>query len=371
MEKKTPLYRRHTALGGEMTPFGGYLLPMQYPTGILAEHEAVRSAAGVFDVSHMGRAVVSGPGAEAALNAVLTNSFTDMAPGAARYALMLYENGGTVDDLVVYRLSETAFLLVLNAANTPRDLLWLEAHLPAGAQLEDRTDRTAQLALQGPESAGLLAGLLEDGALPPRYYTFRAHCRLAGADCLVSRTGYTGEDGFELYLRAEDAPALWDALTAAGAVPCGLGARDTLRLEAGMPLYGHELDEKTDPLTAGLGFAVKLEKPDFLGKAALLAMGAPAQRRVGLRVTGRGIIRGGEEIFADGVPISRTTSGTFCPHLGVGCAMAYVDAARAVPGTAVEAAVRSRRVPAELVALPFYKRPKKPETLEKLRGAVR
>lgn len=359
MEKKTPLYGRHTALGGDMVPFAGYLLPMQYPTGILAEHEAVRRAAGVFDVSHMGRAVVSGPGAQAALNAVLTNDFTGMAAGAARYALMLYEDGGAIDDLIVCRLSDTAFLLVLNAANTARDLLWLREHLPADAHLTDETDETAQLALQGPDSERLLAGLLSSGLLPARYYTFREHCRVAGADCLAARTGYTGEDGFELYLRAEDAPAVWDALLAAGAVPCGLGARDTLRLEAGMPLYGHELDEKTDPLTAGLGFAVKLGKPDFIGRAALLAMGAPARKRVGLTVTGRGIIRGGEELFAQGVSIGRTTSGTFCPHLGVGCAMAYVDADRAVPGAAVEADVRGRRVPARLVALPFYKRPQK------------
>ena len=356
MEKKTPLYEQHVALGGRMVPFAGYLLPVQYPTGVIAEHMAVRQHAGLFDVSHMGEALLEGPDAERNLNEILSNSFTDMPLGSARYTLMLYENGGVVDDLIVYRIGQQKFFLVLNAANTQKDLEWLQLHLKGDATLQDISAQVAQIALQGPDAAKLLATLAQEALLPKKYYTFTENVPVAGAVCMVSRTGYTGEAGYELYLAPQDAPAVWGALVAAGATPCGLGARDTLRLEAAMPLYGHELSATIDPISAGLGFAVKLDKPEFIGKGALLAVGQPAEVRVGLKVTGRGIVREEEEVLIGEEKIGKTTSGTHCPAVGTACAMAYVAAAHSAVGTAVEVMVRGRRVTAEIVPLPFYKK---------------
>lgn len=358
MEKKTPLYERHVALGGKLVPFAGYLLPVQYKAGVIAEHMAVRKHAGLFDVSHMGEALLTGKAAVENLNAILTNDFTTMPVGACRYALMLYENGGTVDDLIVYRLGAEQFLLVLNASNTEKDVAWLRGHLEGDAALTDLSSQVAQIALQGPASKELLSALTDVDALPQKYYTFAEHLTVAGAPCLVSRTGYTGEFGYEVYLSPEDAPRVWDALIGQGAVPCGLGARDTLRLEAAMPLYGHELSAEIDPITAGLAFAVKFTKPDFIGKAALVAKGEPAVTRVGLKVTGRGIIREGEAVFIGEKEVGKTTSGTYCPALEVGCAMAYLQREHAAPGTAVEVEVRGRRVPAQVLPLPFYQKPK-------------
>lgn len=356
MEKKTPLYEQHVALGGRMVPFAGYLLPVQYPTGVIAEHMAVRQHAGLFDVSHMGEALLEGPDAERNLNEILSNSFTDMPLGSARYTLMLYENGGVVDDLIVYRIGQQKFFLVLNAANTQKDLEWLQLNLKGDATLQDISAQVAQIALQGPDAAKLLATLAQEALLPKKYYTFTENVPVAGAVCMVSRTGYTGEAGYELYLAPQDAPAVWGALVAAGATPCGLGARDTLRLEAAMPLYGHELSATIDPISAGLGFAVKLDKPEFIGKGALLAVGQPAEVRVGLKVTGRGIVREEEEVLIGEEKIGKTTSGTHCPAVGAACAMAYVAAAHSAVGTAVEVMVRGRRVTAEIVPLPFYKK---------------
>lgn len=356
MEKKTPLYQKHLDAEGRMVPFAGYLLPVQYPSGVIAEHMAVREKAGVFDVSHMGEAVLEGPDAEKNLNYILTNNFTGMPIGAARYALMLYPNGGQVDDLIVYRMGEQKFFLVLNASNAQKDIEWLRRHITGDATLTDLCEETAQIALQGPLSKEIMAGLCNVAELPAKYYTFTHSMQVAGVDCLVSRTGYTGEFGYELYMKPEAAEAVWDALLGAGALPCGLGCRDTLRLEAAMPLYGHELGEDVNPLAAGLGFAVKLDKEDFIGKAALLAAGEPDRIRVGLRVTGRGVIREHETVTKDGAEVGVTTSGTHCPYLGVGCAMAYLDRANSEPGTAVEVMVRGRAVAAEVVPLPFYKR---------------
>ena len=358
MEKKTPLYEQHVALKGRIVPFAGYLLPVQYPTGVIAEHMAVRQHVGLFDVSHMGEALIEGPQAEQALNYILSNQFTGMPVGKARYTLMLNETGGVVDDLIVYRRSETSFFLVLNAANTEKDLAWLRAHLQGEASLTDLSDRVAQIAVQGPEADKVLSGLADLETLPKKYYSFVERVTVAGIPCMVSRTGYTGEDGYELYMEPKDAPAVWEALVQAGATPCGLGALDTLRLEASMPLYGHELNDHMDPLCAGLGFAVKLDKEDFIGKSALMQLGEPARVRVGLKATGRGILREDQPIWIDGKEVGVTTSGTHCPYLGVSCAMAYVDTACSAPGTAVEVEVRGRHVAAEIVPLPFYKRTK-------------
>lgn len=353
MERKTPLYDRHTAAGGKLVPFAGWLLPVQY-SGVIAEHRAVRTGCGLFDVSHMGELLLRGPDALANLNRLMTNDFSGMADGQARYSPMCYEDGGTVDDLIVYRCSDTAWLAVVNASNTGKDRDWMAAHLAGDCTLEDLSDQTAQLALQGPGAEALLRTLTAD--LPAKNYTAVLHGTVDGRPCLVSRTGYTGEDGFELYCAPADAPALWDALTAAGALPCGLGARDTLRLEAAMPLYGHEMDETVTPLEAGLDFAVKLNKPEFIGKDALVAAGTPQRVRVGLAVTGRGIVREHQDLFLNGEKIGQTTSGTHCPFLGKALAMGLIDAKHAAVGTALEADVRGRRVAVEIVPLPFYKR---------------
>ena len=353
MERKTPLYDRHTAAGGKLVPFAGWLLPVQY-SGVIAEHRAVRTGCGLFDVSHMGELLLRGPDALANLNRLMTNDFSGMADGQARYSPMCYEDGGVVDDLIVYRYSDTAWLAVVNASNTAKDRDWMTAHLAGDCTLEDLSDQTAQLALQGPGAEVLLRTLTAD--LPAKNYTAVLHGTVDGRPCLVSRTGYTGEDGFELYCAPADAPALWDALTAAGALPCGLGARDTLRLEAAMPLYGHEMDETVTPLEAGLDFAVKLNKPEFIGKDALVAAGTPQRVRVGLAVTGRGIVREHQDLFLNGEKIGQTTSGTHCPFLGKALAMGLIDAKYAAVGTALEADVRGRRVAVEIVPLPFYKR---------------
>ncbi|MEG0754575.1 MAG: glycine cleavage system aminomethyltransferase GcvT, partial [Angelakisella sp.] len=254
------------------------------------------------------------------------------------------------------RMGETKFFLVLNASNTEKDIAWLREHLTGVVTLTDLSDCTAQIALQGPLSKEIITKLCDAAELPTKYYSFTEKMKVAGVDCLVSRTGYTGEFGYELYMAPADAEKVWDALLSAGALPAGLGCRDTLRLEAAMPLYGHELGEDVSPLAAGLGFAIKMEKDDFIGKAALLAAGEPKQVRVGLKVTGRGVIREHETILRDGKEIGTTTSGTHCPYLGVGCAMAYIDKEHSAVGTPVEVLVRGRAITAEVVPLPFYKR---------------
>ncbi|MEG2435196.1 MAG: glycine cleavage system aminomethyltransferase GcvT, partial [Ruthenibacterium sp.] len=354
-EQKTPLYDRHVACDGRIVPFAGYLLPVQYPTGVIAEHKAVREKAGIFDVSHMGEATLEGPDALRNLNYILTNNFETLLIGSARYTLMLYDNGGEVDDLIVYRLGADKFLLVLNASNTAKDIAWLRAHLQGDVTLTDLSPVTAQIALQGPLSKEIITPLCDAALLPEKNYTFTEKMDVAGVPCLVSRTGYTGEFGYELYMAPKNAATVWTALQNAGAVPCGLGCRDTLRLEAAMPLYGHELGEHINPIAAGLGFAIKMNKDDFIGKEALVQQGQPKQTRIGLKVTGRGVIREHESVLFHGEEIGMTTSGTHCPTLGVACAMAYLDTEFAVPGTAVSVSVRGREVAAEVVALPFYK----------------
>ena len=357
MERKTPLYDRHVALGGKIVPFAGWLLPVQY-SGVVAEHLAVRNACGLFDVSHMGELVLRGGDALANLNRILTNDFTDQKIGQARYTLMCYENGGVVDDLIVYKRGEEDWLLVVNAANCQKDADWISAHLAGNCAMENRSDSVAQLALQGPKAEAILSRLTD--RLPKGNYTFLSDGTVAGISALVSRTGYTGEDGFELYCAPADAPALWDALLEAGKddglIPCGLGARDTLRLEAAMPLYGHELSAEINPYEAMLGLFVKLDKPDFIGKAALEMARPVSRRRVGLKVTGRGIIREHCDIYAGEEKIGVVTSGTHCPYLKEAVGMALVPVAWKDPGTVLSVDVRGRRVECEVVKTPFYKR---------------
>lgn len=360
MEKLTPLYQTHLAEGGKMVPFAGYLLPVQYPTGVIAEHTAVRTACGLFDVSHMGEFVFRGAGALATLNHLLTNDFTGMPLGRVRYTAMCQPDGGTVDDLVIYKFGEDCYLAVVNAANRDKDYAHMSANLLPDTTIEDISDQVAQLALQGPNARDILAHLIDPALLPQKYYTAVRELLIGGIPCMVSRTGYTGEFGYELYCAAGEAPKLWKLLRDAGAehglIPCGLGARDTLRLEAAMPLYGHEMDETVTPLEAGLDFAVKPQKTEFIGRDALLAAGTPKRVRVGLKATGRGILREEQAVFCGGEKIGHTTSGTFAPYLKQAIAMALVDADHTAPGTRVEVDVRGRRVPAEIVPLPFYKR---------------
>lgn len=359
MERKTPLYDCHVQAGGKIVPFAGYLLPVQYETGVIAEHMAVRSSAGLFDVSHMGEVVLRGRDALSNVQRLVSNDCSHMYDGQVKYSPMCNVNGGVVDDLLVYRKNEEDYLIVINASNRFKDVAWMKQNLFGEVEFDDISDEVAQLALQGPKSKEILCKLAEEEHLPVKYYSFQQDVVVAGMTCLISRTGYTGEDGYEIYCKNEDAVDLWNALLEAGKdnlIPCGLGARDTLRLEAAMPLYGHEMDDEITPLETGLGFAVKMEKGDFIGKSAILAKGAPTKARVGLNITGRGIAREACPVYYNGIQIGITTSGTHCPYLGRPVAMALISIEHSEIGTQVEVDVRGRRITAEVIALPFYKR---------------
>lgn len=360
MERKTPLYDVHIAEGGKIVPFAGYLLPVQYAGGVIKEHMAVRQAAGLFDVSHMGEILFTGPTALDTLNHLLTNDFTDMPLGRVRYSVMCNEKGGVIDDLVIYKFGDEEYLAVVNAANRHKDYAHMAANLLPGTKAEDISDSVAQLALQGPAAPAILGRLVPEDQLPKKYYTAVRDVDISGMKCMISRTGYTGELGYEIYTAPENAVELWKTLREAGKedglIPCGLGARDTLRLEAAMPLYGHEMDEDISPLEAGLGFGVKMGKSDFIGKAALEAAGEPSRVRVGLEITGRGIAREHQDVFLGEEKIGVTTSGTHCPAVGKAVAMALVSADHAAVGTEVDVDIRGRRVSAVIVPLPFYHR---------------
>lgn len=361
MERKTSLYDCHCSLDGKMVSYAGYLLPVQYKTGVIAEHLAVRSKAGLFDVSHMGEVLYTGPDALKNLNILLTNDFTNMYDGQVRYSLMCNEHGGVVDDLIVYRYHEEKYMVVVNAANRQKDVAWMKSHLFGDVTLEDISDDMAQLALQGPLSKEILSKLVDSSLLPQKYYSFVPSLSLNGIECLVSQTGYTGEFGYEIYCKNEDAPLLYHLLLDVGKecdlIPCGLGARDTLRLEAGMPLYGHEMNETITPYEASLAFAVKMNKYDFIGKEALLNTLPEKKKRVGLKITDRGIAREDCLIYdISGNEIGHITSGTHCPYLIGSYAMAILPVEFTQVGTHVMVDVRGRKLTAEVVALPFYKK---------------
>lgn len=363
MELKTPLYDCHVAAGGKIVPFAGYLLPIQYQAGLIREHMAVRTACGMFDVSHMGEVILKGPDALKNVQLLITNDCGSMSDGQVKYSPMCNESGGVVDDVLVYRINENCFMLVVNAANREKDVIWMKSHLSGDVQLMDISDSIGQIAVQGPTSPEVIKAVMPDEDRPRKYYTFTKEAQVAGKTCLVSRTGYTGEMGYEIYLAAKDAPAIWDALLAAGAdkglMPCGLGARDTLRMEASMPLYGHEMDEGITPLEADLDIFVKLDKEDFIGKSALIEAGAPKRRRVGFSVTGRGIARERCDVYVNGEKIGVVTSGTHCPYLNAPMGMALVQSEHAKVGTKLEIDVRGRKISAEVVPLPLYKKPAK------------
>ena len=360
MEKKTPLYDLHLEMGGKIVPFAGYLLPVQYETGLIREHMAVRTACGLFDVSHMGEILFSGPDSLKNLQNLLCPDYGTMDQGRVRYSPILNGKGGIVDDLIVYKFAQDEYLLVVNASNKDKDYQWFLNNKQGDVQILDQSDGFAQLALQGPNAQKILSKLTDGKLLPQKYYSFTQGMDIAGVSCLVSRTGYTGELGYELYCAPERAVALARALLEAGKsdglIMCGLGARDTLRLEAGMPLYGHEMNDDVSPLEAALGAFVKMDKEDFIGKNALLQRGAPKRIRVGLVVTDRGIARENCDVYAQGSLIGRTTSGTLLPYTNKASAMALVDTSFTRPGTEVEIDVRGRRLKAQVVELPFYKR---------------
>lgn len=352
MEKKTPLYGCHERAKGKIVPFAGYLLPIQY-TGVINEHMAVRTKAGLFDVSHMGEFILSGADALGNLNYLLTNDYSGMKDGQARYSPMCNEKGGMIDDLIVYKYSDTEYLLVVNAANRDKDFQWISGNLRGDAKVCDVSDNTALIALQGPNSELILSKLTTE--IPQKRFTAYINAKVQNIDCLISRTGYTGEDGFELYCDSLHAVTLWNALLEAGEqhglIPCGLGARDTLRLEAAMPLYGHEMNDDITPLETGLSYFVKMHKDDFIGKKAMLEKNS-GLHRVGIKVIDKGIAREGCDVFSNNVKIGKTTSGTHCPFLKGAYAMALIEGAE---HSDIEVEVRGKRLKAEIVKLPFYR----------------
>jgi glycine cleavage system T protein (aminomethyltransferase) len=365
--RRTPLTSIHEELGASLTDFAGWLMPLRYRSET-AEHTAVRTAAGIFDLSHMGELAVAGPGAAAALDYAVTGQPSAIEPGRARYTMICAPDGGVLDDLIVYRLKDAEFLVVANAVNTGVVMAALtERAAGHDARVSDRTDDYALIAVQGPRAAAILAGLTTTDLSGVRYYA-SSPANLAGRQVLLARTGYTGEDGFEIFAAPEDALALWADISAAGAsqglIPAGLAARDTLRLEAGMPLYGNELSREVTPYDAGLGRAVRLDKPgDFVGRAALAARAgaAPQRQLIGLVGQSRRVPRRGYDVLWDGAACGTVTSGAPSPTLGAPIAMAYVrpDAAQQAADPArgqLAVDVRGQSEPARLVELPFYRR---------------
>ena len=357
---RTALAAVHERLGAKMSPFGGFLMPIQY-AGILDEHRAVRTAAGMFDLSHMGQFVAEGEGVAQWLDGLTVNAVASMKPYQARYNIFTNERGGALDDAIIYRFP-THWLIVVNAANTYKMWRWLSSRLPPGVRLRNRTPESALIAIQGPRAVELLQPLTGVDLSAVKYY-FATEGGVCGIPAEIARTGYTGEDGFELFVKASDAERLWNALAREGArvglLPAGLGARDVLRLEAGMPLYGHELEEDITPLQAGLDGFVKLDKPEFVGKQALAAQRAAGDydRVVGLVMEGKAPARAGYRVWRAGARIGEVRSGSPAPALGgKNIATALVRSTAAAPGTAVQVEIRGRREPATVVPLPFYKR---------------
>ncbi|WP_309089107.1 glycine cleavage system aminomethyltransferase GcvT [Domibacillus sp.] len=358
--KKTPLFAEYEKYGAKVIDFGGWALPVQF-SGILAEHKAVRSHAGLFDVSHMGEVLVEGRGAEKYLNRLLTNDVTLLQAGGAQYTAMCYEDGGTVDDLLVYKKSDEAFMLVINAANIEKDIEWMKQHLAEEVTITNLSDETALLAVQGPASAQMLQPLTDTDLSAIRPFRFVDAASVGGLEgVLISRTGYTGEDGFELYVPAEGAISLWQRLAGEGIPLCGLGARDTLRLEARLPLYGQELTKEISPLEAGIGFAVKTAKEAaFIGQEALKKQKETglSRKTVGIEMIDRGIPRTGYRILSEmGEPIGVVTSGTHSPTLQKPIGLALVQADFSGLSTKFFVEIRGKRAEAIVVQTPFYKR---------------
>jgi aminomethyltransferase len=362
MALRTPLYETHVKAGARLVEFAGWDLPVQYE-GILAEHEAVRTRVGLFDVSHMGEVVFRGAGALEALSRLFTNDLTRIADGQAQYGCLCRDGGGIVDDVVVYRRGAEDLLVCVNAGNRRKDYEWLARRASGAVEVRDESDEWAQLALQGPLAAQLLQRLTNVNLSALRSYRF-AQGEVAGARCLVARTGYTGEDGFELFCPPAEAPRLWAELMDAGQheklAPCGLGARDSLRLEMAYRLYGNDIDDETTPLEAGLGWVVKLDRDDFLGRDALVRQREQgiARKLVGFALTEPGIARHGYPVLQDGAKVGAVTSGTKSPSLGTSIGLAYLPPALAAEGSTFHVDIRGRPVAARAVKTPFYTRPR-------------
>lgn len=362
--KQTPLYETHVKYGGKIVEFGGWLLPVQY-TGILEEHKAVREKAGLFDVSHMGEVLVKGPDALAFLQNLVTNNVALMADNQVQYSPMCYPDGGTVDDLLIYRHSPNEYFLVINAANIDKDWQWMQDNRrDYQVTLTNLSAETAELALQGPLAKTILGKLTATPLANLKYYWFIPEIQVADKKIMISRTGYTGEDGFEIYCRPEDAAYLWETIIEAGKpyglLPAGLGCRDTLRFEAGLPLYGHELSPTITPVEAGLGKFVAVDKGRFNGQAVLTAQKQTGTKRqlAGFVVTGRGIPRAEYPVNYQGRRIGTVTTGSYAPALDKNLGLALVEAEYAGIGQTFDIEIRGKQVPAEVVAKPFYQRPK-------------
>ena len=354
--KRTPLYDVHVKAGAKMVPFGGWEMPVQY-AGIVEEHRAVRSAVGLFDISHMGEFEVEDAGALAAIQRICTNDASTLIRGQVQYSILCYPEGGIVDDLTVYRLDDTRYMLTVNASNIDKDWAWVTSHGGGGTWRNMSAD-TALLAVQGPKAEGLVQRLADTDVVSVRYYHF-AKGRVAGVPAIISRTGYTGEDGFELYVPAVEAERLWHALLEAGRAdgiqPIGLGARDTLRLEMKFALYGNDIDQTTNPLEAGLGWVVKPAKGDFIGRDAIEAMRARGVPRklVGLEMVERQVPRHGYRLLAGGAPVGEVTSGSFSPSLERGIGMGYVRADLSAVGTELDVEIRGAAQRARVARTPF------------------
>ena len=374
--QRTPLYQQHLELGAKMAEYGGWLMPIEYE-GIIAEHHAVRTRAGLFDVSHMGEIRVSGSGARDLLDKLVTVNTAGMYPGRIRYSPMCYETGGVVDDILVYCLAASEYMLVVNAANKDKDLEWIvrqrvilekEGGESAQADVLDVSGKTGLLALQGPLAQEILAALTGRAPIQQiRYYHF-VQTTVAGLECLISRTGYTGEDGFEIAVEASAAPALWAEIMSAGQplglVPAGLGARDTLRFEAALPLYGHELTAGTTPLEAGLERFIDWEKGDFTGRAALLQQKREgvARKLIGFKMIDRGIPRAGHELFKNDISLGQVTSGSYAPTLKANLGLGYVAAGEAYAGNEITVGIRGKKLRAVVTEIPFYRRDRSNES---------
>ncbi len=361
---RTPLHGEHVALGAKLVPFAGWEMPIHYPTGIVTEHRAVRGVAGLFDLSHMGEVFLRGKGAGAAADRLVSSDISGLAVGQARYGLLCNERGTIVDDVIVYRIEAETYMIVINASNVAKDVEHMKRYMPADVTFEDASLDTALIAIQGPRASVVLASVTD---LEVREATVEdvapfgvSSARVAGTRATVARTGYTGEDGFEVFVPWERATGVWSRMLAAGAsiglVPIGLGARDTLRLEARFSLYGNEIDETTDPIEAGLGWTCKLDK-DFVGRDAIaLAKEQGPKRRIAGLVVDGGVARHGHPVVHDGAEVGTVTSGTFGPTVQKNIALAYVPVALAKAGTALAVRIRDRDVPATVIKLPFYSR---------------
>jgi len=355
---RTPLYEAHLAASARMVEFAGFEMPVQY-AGVLEEHAAVRENAGMFDVSHMGEISIDGPGALQTAQRLVTNDLSKCNDGQAQYSALCNERGGVIDDVIVYRFSPERLFICVNASGREKDFDWMRAHAGDGAAVKQRSDDWGQIAIQGPDAPRIVDSLCEPRVLDVPYYHFREATVAGVRGCIVSRTGYTGEDGFEVFVPPAGARKLWDTLLEKRVVPCGLGARDSLRLEVAYRLYGNDMDEQHTPLEAGLGWIVKLDKPGgFVGSDALIRQKQEGleRRLAGFKLTGRGIPRHGYPVVKDGQRVGEVTSGTMSPVLKESIGLAYVPAALAKDGSVFDVEIRGKAVPARVVKTPFVEK---------------